>query len=185
MRLPASFVAVVALLSLGGCQAPPRRAALPLPPPSPPAPPAQPREAAVWHFTSDQGSCTARAAGRTAQLRVTLRAGHTAGFLLFLPAEARAPGPAGSTGPASAAGVGALRFQGPAGSWSVTAQAGPGSRAEANLALNDQAVGRVALLLAGGTLTPVGTGPTLPALTLPPAGAAGRQWFACARGLLF
>ena len=81
--------------------------------------------------------------------------------------------------------LGALLFRGPAGAWTVPAGIGPGAAAMAVLGLNDQAVGRVALLLAGGVLAPVGAGSALPTLLLPAADGPGRRWFACARGLLF
>ena len=179
MRLPASLLAAAAVLLLGGCQvpsAPPQPAArLPLPPPAPPPPPRQPQENAAWHFESTAGACTARAHGPTARLRITLRAGHPVEFVLYVPRGVLLRGPRAP---------GALHFQGPAGGWTAQARIGPGTLAVAALPLNDQAVGRIALLLAGGTLAPVGAGTALPALLLPPAGTPGRQWFACARGLL-
>jgi len=179
VRLPASLVAILALLALTGCQhaPPPARPALvlPLPPAAPPAPPPLPREAATWHFTTAHDACTASASGRTTLLRITAQAGRPATFALFARHGTHA---------AEATAQGALRFQGAAGGWSALARIGPGSEAIATLPLNDQAVGRIALLLAGGTLTPVGAGAILPTLLLPPAGAPGRHWFACARGLL-
>ena len=181
MRLPAGLLAGAALLLLGGCQvpsAPPRPAPtrlLPVPPSVPPPPPPAAREPAVWHFASGPAACTAQAIGRTARLQVTLRAGHPMEFTLSAPRGVVRRGPTTSGG---------LRFQGPAGEWAAQARIGPGSLAVAALPLNDQAVGRVSLLLAGGTLAPFGAGAALPALVLPPAGAAGRHWFACARGLL-
>ncbi|MGH7042661.1 MAG: hypothetical protein ACREFY_11085 [Acetobacteraceae bacterium] len=216
MRLLASCAAAIALLLLGGCQVPPPPPPpgppLPLPPIRPPPPPARARESASWHFGSAPGACTADASGRTARLQITLRAGHTALFVLYARHGMKRSGP---TAP------GALRFTGTAGNWTADARIGPGSLAVAALRLDDQTVGRVALLLDGGTLipigagspvrrsapigsgtpvsagtpagtgtpigtgTPAGPGTALPALLLPPAGAAGQQWFACARGLLF
>lgn len=180
MRLSACLVAA-ALLLLGGCQAPPAPPppppgpSLPLPPEPPPLP-ALVREPAAWKFTAGAGACVADAIGRTARLRVSLRAGHPVVFVFYVPQERQPAGPAA---------LGALRFEGPAGTWTAVARIGPGRLAVAAVPLNDQAVGRVALLLAGGTLAPVGAGTALPALTLPPADGAGRHWFACARGLLF
>jgi hypothetical protein len=172
-------IAVAALLLLGGCQAPPpppppAGPVLPVPPHAPPAP-AQPRERATWRFVAAPGMCIAQAIGPTAQLRVALRAGHPMVLTLSAP-------PAVLDGPAT---PGALRFEGPAGTWSAVATIGPGALAVAVEPLNDQAVGRVSLLLAGGLLEPVGAGTALPALNLPSAHGAGRNWFACARGLLF
>ena len=181
MRLPASSVAVAVLLLLSGCQAVPGRAPvppdalLPLPPGHPP-PPTQAREPARWRFDSAAGRCTAAAIGRTTRLQITLRAGHAALFVLYAPLGMKRDGP---TAP------GALGFHGAAGDWTATARIGPGSLAVAALRLDDQAVSRVALLLDGGTLAPIGAGAALPALLLPPAGAAGRHWYGCARGLLF
>jgi len=181
VRLPASRVAMIALLLLSGCKAashlPPPPPPLPLPlPPTRPPPPAEVREPAIWHFDSSAGACTAAAIGRTARLQITLRAGHAALFVLY---AARGMERHGPTAP------GALGFRGAAGGWTATARIGPGSLAVAALRLDDQTVGRVALLLDGGTLAPVGAGEALPVLLLPSAGAPGRRWFGCARGLLF
>ncbi len=181
MRLPVSRVVMTALLLLGGCKSvshlppPPPTPLLPLPPIRPP-PPAEVREPAIWHFGSSTGACTAAAIGRTARLQITLRAGHVALFVLY---AARGMERQGPTAP------GALGFRGAAGGWTAPAQIGPGSLAVAALQLNDQTVSRVALLLDGGTLAPVGAGEVLPVMLLPSAGAAGRRWFGCARGLLF
>jgi hypothetical protein len=181
VRLPASCVAVAVLLLLSGCKVappvppPPPAALLPLPPLRPP-PPAEAREAAIWHFARSPGACTAAASGRTARLQITLRAGHPALFVFYAARGMKRQGPTAS---------GALDFHGAGGGWTAIARIGPGSLAVAALRLDDQTVGRVALLLDGGILTPVGAAGALPVLLLPPAGAEGRHWYGCARGLLF
>jgi hypothetical protein len=179
LRLAASLLAVAGLL---GCQHPPSAApaaptlSLPLPPAAPPPAPAVPAEASVWRFSTGPDSCTGQALGHDATFSVRLWRGHGTTFVL-----AARPRP----GSPALSGFAQLRFQGPAGGWSAFARVGPGPVAATSLPLTDRAVGRVALLLSGGTLTPIGVGTAMPALRLPPAGAAGRAWFACARGMLY
>lgn len=179
LRLAASLLAVAGLL---GCQHPPSAPpaaptlSLPLPPAAPPPAPAVPAEATVWQFSKGPDSCTGRALGHDATFSIRLWRGHGATFVLTARPQPGAP---------TLSGYGQLRFQGPAGGWSAFARLGPGAVAASSLPLTDRAVGRVALLLSGGTLTPIGTGEAMPALRLPPAGAAGRAWFACARGMLY
>ena len=179
LRLAASLLAVAGLL---GCQHPPSAPppaptlSLPLPPAAPPPAPALPAEATVWRFSTGPDSCTGQALGHDATFSVRLWRGHGATFVLTARPQPGAP---------TLSGFAQLRFQGPAGGWSAFARLGPGPVAASSLPLTDRAVGRVALLLSGGTLTPIGTGAALPALRLPPAGAAGRTWFACARGMLY
>ena len=176
LRLAAGLLAAAGLL---GCQQAPPAAApaqsLPLPPAAPPAPTALPTEAATWRFTTGPDSCTGRALGHDTMFSVRLWRGHGVTFVLATRPPPDAP---------TLSGFGQLRFQGRAGGWSAFARLGPGPVAAASLPLTDSAVGRVALLLNGGTLTPVGAGAAMPSLRLPPAGAAGRAWFACARGML-
>ncbi|MDE2580546.1 MAG: hypothetical protein KGL52_02830 [Rhodospirillales bacterium] len=177
MRLPAS-VAAAAVLLLAGCQAQvatPPPPPLPMPPSAGLPPPLQAREPARWHFASARGACTALAIGRTARLRITVAPRRGVQFTVLVPAGFSRQGPTG---------LGALRFAGSAGGWTADAQIGPGRIAVTLLPLNDQALGRLVLLLGGGTLTPIGAGATLPTLILAPAGIAGRRWFACARGFL-
>lgn len=180
---PARLRFLAVLLACGGllgCQQPvatppPPAPALPLPPSVPPAP-LQTTEATAWRFATAADACTARAIGHDAELRIVLRRGHGVTFVLAAQQGPDAP---------LIEGIGALRFEGPAGAWSALAQLGSPATAATSLPLTDRAVGRVALMLGGGTLTPVGAGEALPILRLVPAGAAGSAWFACARGMLF
>lgn len=194
MRLSVLPAVLAALLVLTACQAP-----SPPPPPAvvgpvlpvPPAAiaiPARPREPARWHFATGPDTCTAEAIGRTARLRVELRRAHGVSFVLIAPSERKAKQDAmDQTGPGAPSNVsaGALSFEGRDGSWTASARLGPGARAMASLPLNATAVGRVALLLGGGTLDPIGAPAGMPGVALPVAGAAGRTWYGCARGLLF
>lgn len=76
-------------------------------------------------------------------------------------------------------GAAPLRLSGPAGSWSLPGRAVKGAVRIAR-PLDEDAASRMLLLLGGGTVN-AGTGP---ALVVPPAGDAGRDWFECVRGHL-
>ncbi|MDE2007130.1 MAG: hypothetical protein KGI51_11225 [Rhodospirillales bacterium] len=193
MRLPFRSALLVALILPAACAAPP-----PPPPPAGPVLPVPPAESAIparakvpagWHFTAEADTCTALAAGNGASLRIVLRRSQFASFVLSAPAPKTAGAatkePAESAPAAPAPEPGALRFAGRDGGWTAPARIGPGPVAGAYVKLDAGAIGRVALLLGGGTLDPIGGPEGLPALLLPPAGAAGRSWYGCARGLLF
>jgi len=192
VRSSAIFAVLTGVLVLSACQTPPPQApkvtgpVLPLPPPAA-AVPARPREPARWRFETGQESCTAWAFGRSARLRVMLQRGHPAAFTLsasvvkHVEQTKNPPGP-GVEPPEM--GAGALRFLGRDGGWTAPAKLGPGALAVTYLPLNATAVGRVALLLGGGSLDPIGAPARMPGLTLPVAGAAGRAWYACAQSLL-
>jgi len=75
-----------------------------------------------------------------------------------------------------------VRFSGPAGQWSIQG-GGPAGRLQAVFPLprNDAALGRILILLSGGTLAIGPSEAGLPILSLPESGAEGQQWFLCAR----
>lgn len=196
MRPSAIFAVLTGVLVLSACQTPPppmpkvTGPVLPLPPPSA-AVPARPREPARWRFETGQESCTAWALGRSARLRVMLQRGHPAAFVLSASVakdldQTKIPTtPGGAPGAAPPEpGAGALRFQGRDGGWTAPARLGPGALAVTYLPLNATTVGRIALLLGGGMMDPIGAPARMPGLTLPVAGAPGRAWYACAQSFL-
>jgi len=75
----------------------------------------------------------------------------------------------------------ALHFNGPAGHWLIRGSAAGPHQAVFPLPRNDTSLGLVLMLLSGGTLQAGPAESGLPTLSLPESGAAGRDWFVCAR----
>lgn len=168
--LPALPLALLLALALAGCTpstppAPPPAAAEPLPlPPPPPVIRAVLR--AVWTFDTSPESCTMAAKAGAAGLLLTIRPDGPIRLIVSLPA-------APPSRPAA-------HFAGPAGHWAIDGVAAARHQAVFPLPRNDTTLGRILMILSGGTLD-LGPAPGLPILALPESGAAGRQWFDCAR----
>lgn len=134
-----------------------------------PPPPLARRLSANWSFRDGGEGCFATAYARGAVFRVaTSRAG--AAMSLQLP-----PGAPSGRGNGAA-----LRFQGPAGSWTVRARA-RGHALQSYAPLTEDVAGRVLVLMSGGVLRPVLAGAAWPVIAFPDGGDAGRAWFECVR----
>lgn len=163
----------LALLAMG-CTATPPPVAVPPPVAAaepPPAPPAAPRRLALrWTFRADEAACRAVAAGPGAAVSITVTR-NTVGL------AARLTTPGAPVRPAGAA----MQFQGAAGTWSAPlTQTGRRTAALAG-GLNEDAVGRVLVMLSGGRLQVGRAGAGWPVLLLQASGAAGKLWFECVR----
>lgn len=168
--LPALAVALLVM----GCAAtpppvvvaPPVAAAQP-----PPAPPAAPRWLALrWTFRADDAACRAVATGRGAAVSVTVTRD-------MVGLAARLTAPAGQARPAG----GTVQFQGAAGAWSVPLTQGGRRTAALTGGLNEDAVGRVLVMLSGGRLQVGRAGAGWPVLLLQASGNPGKLWFECVR----
>ena len=73
-----------------------------------------------------------------------------------------------------------LAFSGTNASWTVPARRVARGQLIASIPLSEYAVGRVLLMLRGGTLR-LGTGGSAPTIRLPGSGPDGTQWFKCVR----
>jgi len=160
--------AVPLALALACCAkpAPPPATALPLPLPPPP-PVIRPVLRTAWTFDTAPESCVMAARASRASLLLTVRPEGPVRLVLALPA----PPPARP----------AARFAGTAGRWTIAGTALPRDRAVFLLPRNDTTLGRILMILSGGMLDIRPDTSGLPILSLPESGAAGRQWFACAR----
>ena len=167
-------VAIALAVVLSACATPP-----PEPPPreatmAPPTPvlssPARPILRAAWRFEQDATACIATAAAGRNALRITVR--HRVPVQLSLSLADAAPLSA------------RLRFAGTAGGWQVQAQRAATHLLAATLGSDDTALGRVLILLSGGTLEIGEAGQGLPAISLPPSGGEGQTWFDCGRDRL-
>ena len=155
----------------------------PRPPPPPIAvkpPPVRiarppPRQQTVhgnWVFSEDEETCVARISGPHFWLEVTVGSSEITVFLgTSHPTEASA-----RHGPLLR-----IRFSGLAGNWDISGNRIRGPAVESTLAMNDASLGRVVMMLGGGTVD-VPTGPPqLPIFALPAAGREGSAWLRCAR----
>jgi len=166
-----ALLAPLLALALASCASPPPppqqpAAAVPLPPPPPP--PATPTVLrANWAFHATESMCNAVASSRAASLTIVVRPEGMVRLELSLPR----PPPARPT----------AHFAGPAGQWAVAGAASNHGQAVFLLPRNEQSLGRLLILLSGGTLALDGAEPALPVLALPESGPAGREWFDCAK----
>ena len=143
------------------------------PPAEPRRPPARRVVSLAWSFGFGPDQCVATATGDFATLTVTVRRSATVDVMLAVAPPPPARGAARA--PAS------LRFSGPSGQWSLpasgTAQHGFAASSEAD----ERALGRVLILLGGGTLDVTSAPPGVPTVQLPPGGPQGQTWSDCAR----
>jgi hypothetical protein len=78
-----------------------------------------------------------------------------------------------------------LQFSGPAGSWQIIQTAKmPRGSLSILLPANDETLGRVLIMLSGGTLELKKPSSRSLSVQLPAAGSDGRSWFDCARDKL-
>ncbi|HUN41963.1 MAG TPA: hypothetical protein VMU81_16885 [Acetobacteraceae bacterium] len=137
---------------------------LPLPPPPPLT---RPVLRTVWGFDTTPKACTMSARASQASLLMIVRPEGPLRLVVSLPA----PAP-----PHMAA-----HFAGPAGQWTIAGDGLASGQAVFYLPRNETTLGRILMLLSGGTLELRADTPGLPILSLPESGDAGREWFACAR----
>jgi len=159
---------LLVLLGLAACQVAPSPAPRPVArAPARVAPPPAPVDGA-WSFSILADRCTARVAHRDMALAVTAGPAQRASFTLTAPNRGL---------PARRA----LRigFQGDGGRWQVPGRTDARRTATASLPLDGTGTARIQDLLGGGTLTASGSGVSAPALTVPDAGVAGRDWYGC------
>lgn len=115
---------------------------------------------ARWSFSTAAGECVAIASGPLRAPTLTVRVDQSVRV-------SASPGEGASR----------LAFSGLGGSWSLRLP-GKGRSASATMPLDDSAVGRLLVLLAGGRLRIEG-GARPASLILPGAGISGRDWMGC------
>ncbi len=123
-----------------------------------------------WDITPDQ--CVATAAAARTSLKVTIRRDAPIRLLLSL-AEA----PAGTPSLR-------LRFKGAAGQWQAVGQVTPTRQIALTFSADETGLGRILVLLNGGTLTAGEPPQEIPPLAIPASGTEGQNWFDCARNKL-
>lgn len=74
-----------------------------------------------------------------------------------------------------------LRFHGPSGHWVLQGRGDPHLGISVASASDEVSLGRVLMLLAGGSLDVDLRAPPPSSLQIPPAGPEGASWFDCAR----
>ena len=167
---------LILALWIGGCTATPEPPAI-VPDKSQPqiTEPTQPKPVVKrtvntrWILDNADDHCRATMTGAGASLEAVMtRAGATLTFRSPELARVRR----GSAVP--------LRLNGPAGSWTAAAVAG-GRSATAKAPMDEDAAGRMLVLLSGGTLQAGLPRAGLPTLAIPAAGARGSTWFGCVR----
>ncbi len=164
---------LLVLLGLAACQVAPSPAPRPVArAPARVAPPPAPVDGA-WSFSILADRCTARVAHRDMALAITAGPARRASFALSAPGRAL---------PASRA----LRigFTGDGGRWQLPARTDARRTATAGFALDNTGTARIQDLLGGGTLSAQGSGVAAPALVVPDAGVAGRDWYGCVTRLV-
>ena len=165
------------LAALAACQqAPP-------PPPAPvvarvPPPPAEAHHPPVhrvvtvaWSFEIGPESCIATAAGGSATLTVAVRRNAAVDLTLAVPEASRI----------TAHSTPSLRFSGPSGAWSLPASGTARHGIAAATGADEESLGRMLILLGGGTLEVALTPPGLPTLLIQAAGPEAQAWSDCAR----
>jgi len=176
--LPAVASAALLAGALVGCHAPP-----PPPPASPPLPVpppfVQPPPEVVsgrWSFSIADTGCVANASNPDVSLALQIGQ-HNKVELSVAGRKVRSAVPRrGSRA--------RLRFEGPAGSWTLPARSTAHRAVVAVVPLNETTASNVLALLGGGHLrTEVGTR-FVPVLRLPDSDVAGRDWFDCVRSEL-
>lgn len=173
----AAFGAVVFPALLLACSSPlppgdegRREASVPAVPPFVPGPTHQVIQTA-WTFRAGDDDCVAIAARGTTTLTVTVQRGATIRLAVVLAAPV-----------ASRAATAALRFAGQAGDWRLTASFADARRVSVALGADETALGRLLVLLGGGTLDLVAGGRKVVSFAIGESAEAGRHWFDCARG---
>ena len=171
-------VAAVALLTgaLAGCHAPSPPRAPPLPVPPPFVHPLPEVVSGRWSFAITDAACIAYASnpevslalriGRHDKVELSVAGRTVRSAITHRRRRAR------------------LRFEGPAGSWTVAARSTSDRTVVAVVPLGATTASHVLALLGGGHLrTEVGTA-DVPVLRLPDSDVAGREWFDCVRSEL-
>lgn len=129
---------------------------------------------AVWQFQEGGETCKATAANPALALDVAVSDDR---LQLFARAHARPVLRRGAHAP--------IAFSGISGSWSAPGRLTASHVISASQPMDEAAVGRVLVLLSGGTLQVGGPHSRLPPLRVPDAGTPGRIWFECVRHRLF
>ena len=174
-------IMLMVMLSLAECGPTPSPTAGPvtIPEPQKPEPPRQPSivpqpVAAEWKFQESGEACKAAATNPALTLDVAVSDDR-----LQLLAHAH-------TRPALRRGAhAAISFSGTSGSWTAPGRLTASHVISASQPMDEAAVGRVLVLLSGGTVQVGGPHSRLPPLRVPDAGTAGRTWFECVRRRLF
>lgn len=175
--LAARAVAIALAMMIGACQQddPPPAPEVAVAPPSVPPPPAPARRVVrlAWSFDVAADRCIATASDRLTTLTVTVSRNAAVGLILAFPA----PEAARITARSSAK----FRFKGPSGTWSLRASGDARHGIGAFSAADEIALGRVLILLGGGTLDVAVPPPALPSVLIPAAGPEAQDWSDCAR----
>lgn len=169
------YIAALALL-LAGCAAqPPADEGKREPEPPAVSPPVQRAQRQVirttWSFDATADECVAAATSGRMSLQVTVRRNAP----IRLTVSLGTPLPPGPRMPV------AMRFNGPAGHWQISAQQVASRQLIAVLGTSDAALSRVLVLLSGGVLELGEQEQAIPSLGLAPSEAQGQVWFDCAR----
>jgi hypothetical protein len=174
-------IALMAMISLAGCDITPSPATGPVATPEPQKsePPRQPSIApqpvtAAWKFQQSGEICKATATNPALTLDVAVS---DDSLLLLARAHIRPALRRGAHAPIS--------FSGTSGSWTAPGRLTTSHVVSASQPMDEAAVGRVLVLLSGGSLQVGGPHSKLPSLRVPDAGPAGRAWFECVRRRLF
>lgn len=163
----ATLPLLLAMLGLAACQTP-------APPPRPIAraparvvPPPAPVDGA-WSFGILADRCTARVAHRDMALAIAAGPGPRASFTLSAPGRGLPANRPVQIG-----------FEGDGGRWQLAGRGDARRNATAGLALDATGTARIQDLLGGGRVAATGSGVSAPALVVPDAGVAGRDWYGC------
>jgi hypothetical protein len=127
---------------------------------------------AIWSFRATERSCGAAATHQAVALTVAVRDGQAIEIAVRPGAAVQAPRRRDGLH---------LVFSGPTGSWRTRARTSPDRAVVLAQQLDESAVGRILMMLEGGTIEVGGSGAGWPVLKLPPSGPAGRDWFECVR----
>jgi hypothetical protein len=125
---------------------------------------------AAWSFHTGPDACVALARAGAASLQIEVRREGVIRLTLALPA-------APPDRPVA-------HFSGPAGRWLVQGSHAGRRAAVFSLARNEASLGRILMLLSGGSLVLDPPDGDLPILSLPESGAEGQLWFTCVRGIV-
>lgn len=178
------------VLVLAACQPPRVIATGPFPPAPAARLPARPRieaparqrleapirqQSATWSFIVTGSTCEARAAGPDVSLALQVADDRALLFVLSISPRMRLP----DRIEASAQ----VAFAGAEGSWTLPARRGAGRAVTVALPLDETSASQARSVLGGGTVR-LAERDAVPALVLPDAGVAGRDWFGCVRSKL-
>lgn len=165
----------VLLASLAACHEPPPPAPVVLAPPPSVIEPAKPPEPvnASWSFSITQSACVARAANHGVSFTLSFGSSSKLEFALSAPALHSRATRAGARG--------RLQFRGGTGSWTWAARVTSQRTLAGLLPANKIAADDVLIALEGGVLRTELVHSQVPALRIPAANVAGREWFDCVR----